>query len=90
MDDHLRARAAEVSSFVARKTASQISDLSHDNPGWRLAFDKGQGREQRAERINMLVAMQQIVEHDPWLDAEPDTALRETFAGADHVMGSDF
>jgi hypothetical protein len=89
LDDHLRARAAEVSAFVARKTAAQISDLSHGNPGWKIAFDKGQGQQKKAERINMMVAMQQIVEHDPWLDEKPDARLRESLEHAEHQMGED-
>ena len=89
LDDHLRARAQEVAAFVARKTAAQISDLSHDNPGWKIAFDKGQGQQKKAERINMLVAMQQIVEHDPWLDETPDATLRESFAHVQYQTGED-
>lgn len=90
LDDHLRARAADVAAFVARKTASQISHLSHENPGWKIAWERGQKQEKSAVPINMYIAMQQVADRDPWLDEPADEAMKEAFAAADHQTGSDF
>jgi hypothetical protein len=58
---------------LARKVLRQPLDGSpaalrfSENPGWQIAMKKGEGN-----RINLLTAMQQILEPDPWMD-EPLT-----------------
>jgi len=55
-----------VGQKVSMWTSGKASDISHENPGWIL------GQKMPLKRINLLVAMQQIVEDDPWI-SEPCT-----------------
>jgi hypothetical protein len=52
-----------ISAAASDWTSTGVSDLSHENIGWIL------GRNAPNKRINLIIAMQQIVDHDPWLDA---------------------
>ena len=52
-----------VSAAASAWTSTGVSDLSHENIGWIL------GRNAPNKRINLIIAMQQIVDSDPWLDA---------------------
>jgi len=87
MDDHLRGLAARVASAVAGETAAAVSHLSHQNPGWRIAFEKGQSKKNAPAPINMSIAMQQIAQEDPWLKDSADDDLRAIFDGADDETG---
>lgn len=46
--------------------SSQASDFSHLNIGWQSSWEKCK-EEKRPAPINMLVAMQQVLEDDPWM-----------------------
>jgi len=59
--------AGAVSRHFAQQTSSQASEYSHENPGWKLAWTEFL-RSRKPSAINMLVAMQQIIEDDPWMD----------------------
>ncbi|MBK8252508.1 MAG: DUF4065 domain-containing protein [Polyangiaceae bacterium] len=67
LDDSHRQMATNVATHIGKQSASDVSGWSHKNPGWIAARKRGE-----QEPINMLLAMQQIMEHDPWLD-EPVT-----------------
>ena len=59
-------------------TSLAVSDYSHKNPGWMLAFrDYVEGRP--GPKINMLIALQQIHDldesDDEWMNAPADEAL---------------
>ena len=86
MDDHMRWIAMRVADTIAGETASHVSKLSHKNPGWRIAWERGAKQGKSPAPINMLIAMQQIAGRDPWLDqpadAELNAVLREAEAGA--------
>jgi uncharacterized phage-associated protein len=80
MDDYLRSMAAAIARHVASKTAASISEFSHQNPGWIAAFEDGQGINVSPRRINMMLAMQQILDRDPWLDEPADEDVLRAFA----------
>jgi hypothetical protein len=78
-----------IAQLVARKieakSATWVSEYSHENPGWQLAF-----RDKIGSGIDMVLAMQQVVDDDPWMDATPDESVREAFAEAETDDGVPF
>jgi hypothetical protein len=84
LDADTMALASAVTSFFAEMTSQQASRYSHDNPGWRTAWDDFR-HTGRPKAINLHIALQQIVEDDPWMEApliDDDTILAA--ADADH------
>lgn len=66
-DEYVREKAAEIFESVGKMSSGRASDFSHKNPGWKLAYKAGLGSGKKAMPINMAIAMQQIVDSDPWL-----------------------
>ena len=66
----------EVASFVGKLTSTKASDLSHENPGWQIAYSAGQGQGSPPLPIDMLIAMQQVLDDDPWLSEDIDDETR--------------
>ena len=64
------ALAERIGKWFSEKTSSSASDFSHQNPGWKLAYDDGLGVGKQPTRINPFIAMQQILDDDPWLHAD--------------------
>lgn len=71
--------ASDIGAIAANRTSSMLSAMSHENPGWQLAHRQ----EGPKQRIDMSIAMQQVAEDDPWLDAPPDEELLKAFAEAE-------
>ncbi|WP_187345985.1 type II toxin-antitoxin system antitoxin SocA domain-containing protein [Sorangium cellulosum] len=67
MDVGLQRLAAAVAKRIGPDTAASVSDLSHENPGWQLAYEMGQKHGAPPVPINMLIALQQLADDDPWL-----------------------
>jgi uncharacterized phage-associated protein len=87
MDDYLRATAAEVSRRIAAKSATDVSKFSHKNPGWISAYGRGKPNSRGAMPINMRVAMQQVVDDDPWLTSPPDEEVSRCIGAAEPESG---
>ena len=83
----MRDTAHRLGADVAAYTASSISELSHRNPGWIIAYQRGMGAKKAPQKINMLIAMQQVAGHDPWLNDEPNAAVHAALLEADQVDG---
>ena len=77
-----------VTSFFARLTSRQASKYSHENPGWKLAWNESR-RIGRPTAINMRVALQQIIDVDPWMEL-PLLNDEELLAVADSGVGVDW
>lgn len=77
-----------VTSYFAGLSSRQASDFSHENPGWQLAWDTYR-RTGRPTAVNMRIALQQIVEDDPWMDL-PLLNDDEILAAADNGAGADW
>jgi hypothetical protein len=77
-----------VTSYFADATSRKASEYSHDNPGWQLAWDESR-RSGTPTAVNMRIALQQIVEDDPWMDLPllNDDAI---LAAADAGSGADW
>lgn len=57
---------SDVVAFFADATSRRASEFSHENPGWQLAWNDYL-RTGRPSAIDMRIAMQQIIEDDPWM-----------------------
>jgi hypothetical protein len=77
-----------VTSYFAERTSRQASDYSHENPGWQLAWNEYR-RTGKPSPINMRIALQQIVEDDPWMDL-PLMNDDDILAAADAGVGADW
>lgn len=84
------AMVARIGRWAAQKTATELSDISHWNDGWKLAWESGLGAKKPARPINLRIAMQQILDVDPWVDVPPDSEVADAFAGADAENGVEF
>lgn len=80
--------ASKVTSFFAAATSRQASDYSHENPGWELAWDDFR-RTGKPVAINLRIALQQIIEDDPWMDT-PLLDDDELLAAADAAEGDEW
>ena len=80
--------AAAVTSFFASASSRQASDYSHENPGWEIAWDDFR-RNGKPAPIDMRIALQQIIEDDPWMETPllDDDAL---LAAADAAVGDEW
>lgn len=77
-----------VTSYFADLSSAAASEFSHDNPGWQLAWDEYR-RTGAPTAVNMRIALQQIVEDDPWMDV-PLLDDNEILAAADAGAGADW
>lgn len=70
LDDRQVALASEVAEWVKGERATALSSFSHRNPGWIAAWEDGFGK---GSRIDLRIAMQQLVDEDPWIQEEGAT-----------------
>ena len=75
--------AREIGRWARHRTPKELSDFSHQNVGWKIAWDAGLGSERPARPISMRIAMQQLLDVDPWLDEPPNGEEVAAFLGAD-------
>jgi hypothetical protein len=75
--------AKRLAETIGAMTATEASELSHDNPGWKLAWE-GRGPNDQPKPINMLIAMQELAEgDDPWLTKPLTSGERAAVEKAD-------
>ena len=70
------ARVGKVALVIATMTSARASDLAHKNPGWSVAY---RGPNRQGDIIDMDIALQQVMESDPWLSS-PLTAVESAAA----------
>ncbi len=75
LGEDVLALARRIADNVAAFSSRGVTDVAHRNPGWKAAWARGNG-----SPVNMLVAMQQILDEDPWLSDEPDDEVNAAFA----------
>ncbi len=88
LDSDAMILVSAVTTYFAEATSGRASEFSHENPGWRLAWNEYR-RTGRPSAINLRVAMQQIIEDDPWMDG-PLLNDDEILAAADAAVGADW
>jgi len=89
LDGQRRELAEQVGAFFGNLSSSKASDYSHENPGWEVAYTRGLRAGNPAQPIDLLIAMQQILEDDPWLH-EPHNLDEAILAAADMADGVDW
>jgi uncharacterized phage-associated protein len=71
-----------LAGWAKKRSAKQLSDFSHDNLGWKIAWEEGLGAGLPAKPINMLIAMQQIADSDDWLETALTQEEQSVFESA--------
>ena len=79
---------SKVTSHFASATSRWASNYSHENPGWEMAWNEFH-RTGKPAPINMRIALQQIIEDDPWMDL-PLLNDDELLAAADAAQGEEW
>ncbi len=81
-----------VAKWCSEKSAKEISDISHLNPGWINSYEEGLGGDGGGMPlpINLSFAMQQIMDDDPWLAAPLDEETLAALAAADRNAGQEW
>lgn len=66
-DEHLELVMRRVAENAGSQRAVDLSEYSHENIGWKLAYGKGEG-----SCINMMLALEQLLDNgdDDWLGEE--------------------
>ena len=86
---HLDDEQLGIAQLVARKiqarSATWVSDYSHDNPGWEAAF-----RVRSGTSIDLNLALLQIVDEDPWIDESDDPGVAAALLAAQGDDGVPF
>ena len=83
----VRAIAVKVSRWWA-KSSAELSSYSHDNPGWIIACEEAKPAGGSKKPIDMNIAMQQIVDDDPWTTEPLDAIQRAACEIADTLRGN--
>jgi hypothetical protein len=80
LNDEEKALIERVTENVVRHIGSskKSSDYSHENLGWQIAYAAGQKKGLAAKPIDLNVALQQITEPDPWVDAPFEPAVAQS------------
>jgi hypothetical protein len=78
--------AKRIADRTVKLTPGALSDLSHKNVGWQIAWEAGLGAKRPAQLINMKIAMQQLLDVDPWIDELPDGDCGISFLEADEAQ----
>lgn len=68
---------ATVAKAISRFSSTEASDRSHNNPGWIAAYESGKKATGKPKVINMLVAMQELVDEDEWMTADLDDSTKD-------------
>lgn len=79
---------SDVTEFFADSTSKSASDFSHKNAGWQIAWNQYR-KSGKPVAINPRIAMQQIIESDPWMEI-PSVIDEDVLAAADQAIGEDW
>ena len=83
----LRSLIKPISRWCSERSSTKLSKYSHDNPGWIVAFKDQSHANGQKQIINMYIAMQQIVEDDPWTREPQAKVSRKACEAADSSEG---
>lgn len=79
---------SNVTAYFASLTSRRASEFSHENPGWELAWNDSR-KTRKPAAINLRIALQQIIEDDPWMET-PLLDDEELLAAADAALGEEW
>jgi hypothetical protein len=74
------ALARVIGAWAASKQAGELSDFSHENAAWKLAWDNGAGQ---GSALDLRLAIQQLADDDPWLQEPVSAEEKAAFDAAD-------
>jgi hypothetical protein len=81
---HLTPKQAELArarGFKAKeKNSTEWTSYAHENPGWIAAWRDGDGQ---GSPINMRIAVQQLLDDDPWMSAPLTETEKKVFEEPD-------
>ena len=87
----LTPRMMEVAEKVARwcsdQSSGDLSRFSHANPGWIIAREEERNAGGIKQIIDMSIAMQQLIDTDPWMNAPFDRTSYAAWMAADSGEG---
>jgi hypothetical protein len=75
-----RKLAALIARWAKKLGASGVSEFAHKNPGWIEAWADGHGQ---GREIDMRLALQQLMDEDPWLSEPMSSEEKAAFDAAD-------
>ncbi|WP_287129685.1 type II toxin-antitoxin system antitoxin SocA domain-containing protein [Candidatus Cyanaurora vandensis] len=85
-NDKVISLAIPIAEHFSQVSSLKASDLSHENLGWRLAYQEGLEAKKSPLPINMTIAMQQVLDDDPWLSEETSELSWKSIYEADHYQ----
>ena len=88
-NSELAALASKISQYFSQLTSARASLYSHENPGWKIAWDEYSDSGKPAP-IDLQIAMQQIVEDDPWIHVPLTKTESVILDSADNFEGDDW
>lgn len=86
IDDYSEKLVQHIARWFSSKTSNEVSNFAHQNPGWEIAYREGLGMSQSPKPINLYIAMQQIIDNDPWMDSSY-TVTPEAISAAEQDEG---
>lgn len=86
IDNYSEKLVQRIALWFSSKTSREASDFAHENLGWEIAYQEGLGMKQPPKPINLYIAMQQIMDSDPWMDSSYSVSP-EAIAAADQDEG---
>ena len=72
--------AREIGAWAGSNQAGELSDYSHENPAWRLAWNGGAGQ---GSALDLRIAIQQLGDKDPSIHAPASAEEKAAFEAAD-------
>jgi hypothetical protein len=75
-----RKLATVIARWAKKLGAAGVSEFAHKNQGWVEAWAEGRGQ---GREIDMRLAMQQLMDEDPWLSEPMSSEERAAFDAAD-------
>jgi hypothetical protein len=80
----------QIARWAKERGATWLSDFSHKNVGWTVAWENGLGMGRAALPINLQLAMQQLADEDAWLERELTDEERGALQSADDKDGTEW
>jgi uncharacterized phage-associated protein len=71
-----------IAKWAKSESPTELSNFSHKTPAWQKAWNSACAGKALNRDIDMMLALQQIVEADPWLDVAPSSEERSLFVAA--------
>ena len=85
LDDAVLKIAKDVGRWAKSKQAIELSNFSHENMAWQIAWNGGAGQ---GTKIDLRIAMQQLMDGDPWM-SKSDPWMSESMTSEEKAAFDD-